>query len=108
MSNSEDQDVRLSLAVLTAKFEAANAAHQNTLEAIKTLLLTEQANLRASTDSRFKAMESEIRGLKTGVEEGKLDRARAAGRAGIISSVISVGVGVAMLALSTFAKWVFG
>lgn len=115
MSNSDDNDVRLSLAVLTAKFEAYQSQTATTLEAIKTLLMQEQANIRAqidhnrsAADMRFKTIEADVTGLKSGVEEGKLDRARQAGRAGVIAGVISVVVGIGMLALSSVVKAVFG
>ncbi len=107
MSDS-GEDVRVQIAVLSARFEAANSAHQATLEAIKTLLLTEQANFRAAADARFTVIEKEVSALKAGVEEGKLDRARTSGRASVIAGFISVGIGVAMLALSTFVKSIFG
>lgn len=102
MSNFDDNDFRVSLAVLTAKFEAAQAQNASMLDAIKTLLLTEQANFRAAADARFNVIEKEVSVLKTGVEQGNLDRARQAGRAGVIAGVISVGValgGVVLKAL---------
>lgn len=115
MSNSEDQDMRVSLAVLTAKYEAGQQQNAAGLEAIKTILLQEQAQTRAQIDHdrstanmRFKTLENDVSVLKTGVEEGKLDRARASGRAGVVAGIVSVAVGIGMLALSAVVKAVWG
>lgn len=115
MSNSEDQDIRRDVAVLTAKFEAGQQSTATGLDSIKSLLMQEQANLRAqmeynrsTADMRLKSLESDVSGLKSGVEEGKLDRARASGRAGVVAGVVSVAVGIGMLALSAVVKAVWG